>query len=419
MRRSTTLLLTLRTLAGAAALLACAPHSAVAQSYAVKTPSAVLATPNGTAIGSVRPGVEVRILGTRGAYARVALSGYVERARLSSQRGSSTTRVGGKAATLRASAATSARTLGSFDAGTIVYPSRTSAPKGWVKVTREGWVLRSALERSDPPAVASRPKAEPRGRAVASAPKATAPKASAPKASAAKAAAPKTTASKATASKESGAKTASQRASTGEVEAPAPAGSGPVRAPVEAAPTPAPAPVASAPEPLSDSALVPTANIPLRAAPDARPVATIAQGTTLVPLARERGWVKVRVEGWVPERDVAPADSTVRSNVSAADLRADPQGSRGMVVRWSVQVLATQKADGLRRDMSPNETYLLARGPFDENALLYLVVPPSLLSTTNAIPELSQATITARVRTGKSDLVGVPILDLLTIAVQK
>lgn len=171
--------------------------------------------------------------------------------------------------------------------------------------------------------------------------------------------------------------------------------------------------------PLSDSALVPTANIPLRAAPDARPVATLAQGTTLVPLARERGWVKVRVEGWVPERDLAPADTTVLSSVSAADLRADPQGSRGKVVRWSVQVLAKQKADALRRDLSPDETYLLARGPLDESALLYLVVPPSLLSTTNAIPELSQAMITARVRTGKSDLVGVPILDLLSIAVRK
>ena len=83
----------------------------------------------------------------------------------------------------------------------------------------------------------------------------------------------------------------------------------------------------------------------MRAAPDARPLATIAQGTTLTPLARERGWVRVRLEGWVQERDVAPADTSVRAGVSAADLRADPQGSRGKVVRWSVQVLAKQKAD--------------------------------------------------------------------------
>jgi hypothetical protein len=171
--------------------------------------------------------------------------------------------------------------------------------------------------------------------------------------------------------------------------------------------------------PLSDSTLVPTSNIALRAAPDARPLATIAQGTTLIPLARDRGWVRVRLEGWVQERDVAPADTSVRNGVSAADLRADPFGSRGKVVRWSVQVLAKQKADVLRRDLAPDETYLLARGPYEENALLYLVVPPSLIAAAKSMPELTQAMITARVRTGKSDLVGVPILDLLTITPHK
>ena len=157
----------------------------------------------------------------------------------------------------------------------------------------------------------------------------------------------------------------------------------------------------------------------MRAAPDAKPLATVAQGTTLTPLARERGWVRVRLEGWVPERDVAPADTSIRSGVSAADLRADPVGSKGKVVRWNVQILAKQKADILRKDLAPDETYLLARGPFDENSLLYLVVPPSLMVIAKSMPELSQAMITARVRTGKSQLVGVPILDLLSITASK
>jgi hypothetical protein len=165
--------------------------------------------------------------------------------------------------------------------------------------------------------------------------------------------------------------------------------------------------------------LSPTGNVALRSAPDARALATLAPGATLMPLARDRGWVRVRLEGWVPEKDVAPADTMVRTGVSAADLRSDPQGSRGKVVRWSVQILATQKADALRRDLNADETYLLARGPNEENAMLYLVVPPSLLSATRAIPELSQAMITARVRTGRSELVGVPILDILTITPQK
>ena len=89
------------------------------------------------------------------------------------------------------------------------------------------------------------------------------------------------------------------------------------------------------------------------------------------------------------------------------------------MVRWTVQILATQKADALRRDLNPDETYLLARGPNEENALLYLVVPPALLPIAKTIPELSQALVTARVRTGRSDLVGVPILDLLTLVPKK
>ena len=165
--------------------------------------------------------------------------------------------------------------------------------------------------------------------------------------------------------------------------------------------------------------LMPTANVALRSAPDARALATVAPGANLVPLARERGWVRVRLEGWVPEKDVAPADTSVRTGVSAADLRSDPQGSKGKVVRWSVQILATQKADALRRDLNADETYLLARGPYEENALLYLVVPPSLMGTVKSIPELSQAMITARVRTGRSELVGVPILDIQTITPKK
>lgn len=183
---------------------------------------------------------------------------------------------------------------------------------------------------------------------------------------------------------------------------------------------PAPAPVAApASSRLEDSTLVPTANVALRAAPDAKALATVAQGTSLVPLARDRGWVRVRLEGWVPESEVAPADTAVRMGVSAADLRADPLGTRGKVVRWSVQILAKQKADPLRKDLAPDETYLLARGPYEENALLYLVVPPALLVMSKSLPELSQAMITARVRTGKSELVGVPILDLLTITPRK
>jgi hypothetical protein len=354
----------------------------VAQSRSVTTPAAVLSAPNGKSIGSVHPGVSVHVLDSRGAYAKVTVEGFVERSRLSARKESGSPRIGSRSTVVRSRGASSAQSVGSFDAGTIVSLASGSAPSGWVKVKRDGWVLKTSLEK-----------------VVADAPR-------------------KATETKRTASTTK-ARTPDRKSSAGEVAAPPPNTKA-------ATPAAAPAPVAVAAttkastiRSLSDSTLVPIGNVALRAAPDAKPLATLAQGTNLVPLARDRGWVRVRVEGWVPEKDLAPADTSVRMGVSAADLRSDPVGAKGKVVRWSVQLLAKQKADVLRRDLTPDETYWLARGPYEENALLYLVVPPALMSSAGSLTELSQVLITARVRTGKSDLVGVPILDLLTITPRK
>jgi hypothetical protein len=126
--------------------------------------------------------------------------------------------------------------------------------------------------------------------------------------------------------------------------------------------------------------------------------------------------VRVRIEGWVQEKDLAPADTAFGAGLSAADLRADPNGTRGKLVRWEVQILAMQRADPLRREMAPDEPYLLAKGPGSESALLYLAVPPSLLAEAKAIAPLTTVIITARVRTGRSDPVGTPVLDLQSLS---
>ena len=135
----------------------------------------------------------------------------------------------------------------------------------------------------------------------------------------------------------------------------------------------------------------------------------------VTPLGRERGWVRVRVEGWVKAEDMVPADSSLRAALSAADLRADPEGTRGRLVRWTVQVIKLQRADPLRKGLALDEPYLLARGPGDENALLYLAVPPSLLELAKSLAPLDEVLVTARVRNGRSEPVGVPILDLQTL----
>jgi len=155
---------------------------------------------------------------------------------------------------------------------------------------------------------------------------------------------------------------------------------------------------------------------PLLAAPEGKPVGTLAAGTIVQPLAHDHGWSKVRVEAWVPDRELSPADTSLGSQLTAADLRADPDGTHGKMVQWDVQVLSLQNADPLRPDFARDEPYLLAKGPGSEDALLYLAVPPSLLSQAGAIPPLTRVLITARVRVGRSEPVGIPILDLRSIA---
>jgi len=153
----------------------------------------------------------------------------------------------------------------------------------------------------------------------------------------------------------------------------------------------------------------------VRAAPDGTVTGTVLKTGAVIPLARERGWVRVRMEGWVRESDLLPVDSTLRIAISAADLRADPLGSKGKLVRWKVEILALQRADALRRDLVEGEPYLLARGPIGENAMLYLALPPALVDEARAITPLTVVQITARVRNGRSAPTNVPVLDVETL----
>jgi hypothetical protein len=153
----------------------------------------------------------------------------------------------------------------------------------------------------------------------------------------------------------------------------------------------------------------------LNSAPGAASIGELRKSSTVEVIARERGWTRVRIEGWVPDSVLVPADSTFRSGLSAADLRADPAAARGKMVLWNVEFLALQSADPLRHGLADEEPYILARGPNSENALLYLVIPPSLMGTARALQPLAKITVTARVRDGRSEPVGIPILDLQTI----
>jgi hypothetical protein len=154
----------------------------------------------------------------------------------------------------------------------------------------------------------------------------------------------------------------------------------------------------------------------LQAGPGGDVLANIPGGVRLVPLGRENGWMRVRLEGWLPDSAVEAAGTRSAGSLSAADLRANPAGTVGRLVRWSVESLSFQTADELRKGLTPGEAYLLVRGPGAERAVLYLALPDSLVARAQALPPLAEITITARVRTGRSQPSGVPVLDLLDLA---
>lgn len=143
-------------------------------------------------------------------------------------------------------------------------------------------------------------------------------------------------------------------------------------------------------------------------------IGQLAKGAPVQVIARDRDWVRVRLEGWVRETDLAIADSTLRP-LSAADVRSDPEGSRGKLVQWEVEAVALQTADPLRTGLQSGEPYLLALGPGAEKTLMYIAVPDSLLASARSLAPLAQITVIARVRSGRSEPAGVPILDLQSL----
>jgi hypothetical protein len=176
-------------------------------------------------------------------------------------------------------------------------------------------------------------------------------------------------------------------------------------------------PRAATPTPDSEPMVAVPGNVILREAPEGHALATLGPGAPLTAIARDRGWVRVRIEGWVREDSVQVSNGSTGS-LSAADLRVNPQGAKGKTVKWDVQVLAFETADFLHKDLSLDEPYLLARGPGSENTLLYVAVPPSMLASARTLAAAApvSATLVATVRVGRSEPVGVPVLDAQSIA---
>lgn len=326
-------------------------------------PAVLYARPGSTELATVAEGTVLDPVRTSGEFALVRLRGYVATSLLGGRRDSFPASVGGSEVRMRGQPSTSAAVIADLREGMALHVLKRSGT--WTEVERAGWIRRSAF-----PAVLAR-------RDVATPSRPARPQRSSPK----------------------------PRATDPAQPAPqSPAGAGAAATRADQAPD-------------STEALTPDSVASLSTAPGVAPVATLRHGARLVPLARDRGWVRVRLEGWVREDALGAADSTM-AELSAADLRANPGRYVGRTVRWSVTALAFQTADPLHHDMRLDEPYLLARGPGRENALLYLALPADLVARAKTISPMTPLVVTAKVRTGRSDPAGVPILEVLTMGKQ-
>ena len=181
---------------------------------------------------------------------------------------------------------------------------------------------------------------------------------------------------------------------------------------VPSAVTPGPRPGVGPPDSID---VQPVRQTTVYRAPEGPTAGTFAPETPLRVLSRTGEWARVQLEGWVKTDDLREAPPGVLIGVSAAELRADPERYQGQTLRWTLQFIATQRADDLRPDLPPGSTYLLARGPLPEHGFVYVVVPEVHRSAIETLTPLTEIRVTARVRVARSRFLGNPVVDLLVL----
>lgn len=165
------------------------------------------------------------------------------------------------------------------------------------------------------------------------------------------------------------------------------------------------------------SVLIAGNSLVVYATPDGDTVASFEPGAQAQILGRTGDWIRVRVDGWVygPAALDSAIDLADTGDLTPAQLRADPSRYKGTLVRWQVQFISLRRAERARTDFEEGEPFLLARGPPGDAGFVYLAVPDGLLAVSEELEPLEYLTIVGRVRTGRSQLLGSPVVDLTDI----
>ncbi len=162
-------------------------------------------------------------------------------------------------------------------------------------------------------------------------------------------------------------------------------------------------------------------HLPVHATPDGDTLAVIRPGARTEILGRAGDWIRIRLDGWV--YGPAALDSLVNladtGDLTPALLRADPGRYKGALIRWHVQFVSLRQAEPARSDFEEGEPFILARGPQGDVGFVYLAVPDGLLEVVERLEPLEFVTVVGRVRTGRSTLLGSPVIDLTDVEVDR
>jgi hypothetical protein len=170
------------------------------------------------------------------------------------------------------------------------------------------------------------------------------------------------------------------------------------------------------PAQLPDRIVVSSENVRLHVSPEGDTLASLMPEADLEVLARQGSWARVRLEGWVWVPSTLPADSMAATGgLTPADVAANPEQYRGRQVRWRLQFVSVEQAEPAREDFYEGEPFLLTRSVDSEQGFVYVAVPPELLAEANGLRPLQMIEVLGRVRTGRSALMGVPVLDLIAL----
>jgi hypothetical protein len=153
----------------------------------------------------------------------------------------------------------------------------------------------------------------------------------------------------------------------------------------------------------------------LRAVPDGDVAGTLVPDRPVRIVTRSGEWVRIQTDGWVREADLAPSAPGVLVGVSGAEVRARPSEFEGKVVQWTVQFIAVQDADEIRRDIPTGSRYLLARGPLPETGFVYVVLTDEQANALEREDPLTELIIVGQIRKARSHYLGNPVLNLVEV----